>query len=527
MLIDTNGFWNYIVDEPEVKINNILNCLTRKDWDFDNKKYDISNYYQIVSTLKLEQKDSFGNDIDRDYIIRFPRGLTKWLTSKINFQIEEQNKKLNLYTEKQVIDCANEIHAINNDFEIRDYQIEATLTSLNSFQSLIVSGVGSGKTSIMSMVCKLLSNDKILILNGNNFILQQIYDRLISVGISQNEIDFNKGDTPDFSKRIVLFNTKGSNNRLREKNEDYINFLGKVNTIIWDECQHIQSLTNFEPIFYTNEDNLQRLIGYSGSPFRNHVNPYSNQQDYLTIALLGEPAFTYGMKNTIENGNIAKVYSYFIRYKNKKAWLPPQFKDNYFMQYRMNITYNKERNKAGLEMIRFLNKNNIKTLVSFNNIKPGQAMMKALKQEGIKAVFICGDETIYEWIETKGKLKLEERHGDVNDIKQVLQKNYNIILASQVFDEGVDISEFQACILFSAGKSPISNIQRIGRASRRKADGKNIAFAIDFKDVGGESMFQNHYEKRKKLMEDSGIENIVDVLDFCKLVESCKLEKEN
>ena len=524
MLIDTNGFWNYIVDEPEIKVHTIFNTLTRKDWNFDNKSYDISNYYQVVSSLKLNQLDFFGNELGKDYIIRFPRGLTKWLTKKINFEIEVHDRHLNVYTEKDVLDCANQIHILDPEFEVRDYQIEAALTSLNSFQSLIVSGVGSGKTSIMSIVCKMLSNDKILILNGNNFILQQIYDRLISVGISADEIDFNKGDTPDFSKRIVLFNTKGSNNRLREKSEGYLKFLSEVNTIVWDECQHIQSLTNFEPIFYTNEDNLRHLIGYSGSPFRNHINPYSNQQDFLTIALLGEPAFTYDMKNTIENGNIAKVYSYFIRYKNKKAWLPPQFKDNYFMQYRMNITYNKARNKAGLEMIRFLNRNNIKTLVSFNNIKPGQSMMKALKQEGINAVFICGAETIYEWVETNGKLKLEEKHGDVDTIKEVLKKNYNIVLASQVFDEGVDISEFQACILFSAGKSPISNIQRIGRASRRKSTGKNIAFAIDFRDIGGEPMFQTHYEKRKKLMEDSGIENISDVLNFCKLVETCKDE---
>ena len=36
----------------------------------------------------------------------------------------------------------------------------------------------------MSMVCKILSDNYILIMNGNNFILQQIYDRLTSIGIS-------------------------------------------------------------------------------------------------------------------------------------------------------------------------------------------------------------------------------------------------------------------------------------------------------------------------------------------------------
>ena len=144
MLIDTQGFWNYIVNEPEVKVQDIIKVLTRKDWNFDDKKYDISNYYQVVSYLKLDQKDFFGNNIT-DYVIRFPRGLSKWLTGKINFEVEIHDRHLDIYTEKDVLACANQIHALDPSFEVRDYQIEAALTSLNNFQSLIVSGVGSGK----------------------------------------------------------------------------------------------------------------------------------------------------------------------------------------------------------------------------------------------------------------------------------------------------------------------------------------------------------------------------------------------
>ena len=68
------------------------------------------------------------------------------------------------------------------------------------------------------------------------------------------------------------------------------------------------------------------------------------------------------------------------------------------MIYRANITYNKERNKAGVEILKFLDKYNIKTIASFNNIKPGQARMKELKEAGVKSLFICGDETIYDRI---------------------------------------------------------------------------------------------------------------------------------
>lgn len=381
-------------------------------------------------------------------------------------------------------------------------------------------------TSILCIVCNILKNQKILILNNNNFILQQIYDRLKSFHIEN--ISWEKGGEPDYTKQIVILNTAGSDSRLNRQDEKYLNYLkNEVNTICYDECQHVQSITFFEPIFYTNFDNLKHIIGYSGSPFREQKDPYNNFDDFCTIAILGEPAFTYEMKTSIKEKSIAQPYGYFINYKNKDAYMLPQFKDNYYMIYRANITYNKERNKAGIEMLKFLNKYNIKTLASFNNIKPGQARMKELKEQGIKSLFICGNETIYEWVNgPRGGLKLDKRKGDTDTIKEAMSKNgYNIIFGSTVLDEGVDIDIFQAVVLWSAGKTPISGIQRIGRASRKKKTGQNVSFVIDFNDTGGNYIFGTQYEKRKKMMLDSGVKLFNNVIDFINFIK--EIAKEN
>ena len=268
-----------------------------------------------------------------------------------------------------------------------------------------------------------------------------------------------------------------------------------------------------------DQDVLEHVVGYTATPFRNYKSPYSDPSDFTLIALLGEPAFKYEMANTIADKNIAQPYSYFIRYKNTPSRLPPNLADNYFMQYRSNIIYNKNRNAAGFAMIKFLNEYNIKTLVSLNNIKPGQKLLKKLAENDIKALFICGNETIYEYKPNKrGTIKLEERRGNVEDIKIALSKEYNIILATQVFDEGVDIEIFQAAILFSAGKSPIKILQVSGRASRKKAV-NNVSFIIDFKDVGANRVFENQYKQRKELLEDSGVKNIEDVHKFMDMIK--------
>ena len=95
----------------------------------------------------------------------------------------------------------------------------------------------------------------------------------------------------------------------------------------------------------------------------------------------------------------------------------------------------------------------------------------------------------------------------------------DIIISSKVFDAGVDIDIFQAVILFSAGKTPIAGLQRVGRASRKKYNGMNVALAIDFKDEGGIPVFQSHYMQRRNLMVDSGVKVLNDVHDFIKLVQ--------
>lgn len=512
----TGKFWNYISAEPENIINKCKNILTRKDYDFDTKSYNTSIYYQEISKFTID---------GLDYItLRFPAGLTKWVLKNVSISLESNIEKISFSREK-ILEKAYEIQKINPKYEVRDYQIDAVKVSLENYTSLITAGTGSGKTSILCLLTQMIPNDKILIMNGNNFILQQIYDRLISFG--ETDISWNPSKEPDYTKRIVLLNTKGSDSRLNLQDKNYINFLQSVNTWLTDEGHHFKSLTSFEPLFYMNEENLHHIVGYTASPFREYKNPYSNSEDFRLIALLGEPLFTYDLKSSIDDKNIAQPYGYFINFPNKKAFIPKQFEDNYYMQYRMNITYNKTRNKAGLEMIKFLDKHNIKTLVSIVNIKPGQKLLQEIIEAGIKALFIVGDETIYEYELTKrNKLKLVERSGNTDDIKNALNNGYNIILGSSVVDEGVDIDLFQASVLFSAGKTPIAGLQRLGRSARKKVNGMNVSFVIDFKDINGHPTFQSHYMQRRQLMEDSGVKILNNVHDFIELVEQVEKAKE-
>ena len=58
---------------------------------------------------------------------------------------------------------------------------------------------------------------------------------------------------------------------------------------------------------------------------------------------------------------------------------------------------------------------------------------------------------------------------------------YQVLIASPVLDEGIDLPEIEALVILSGGKSLIKIIQRLGRALRPKP-GENEVFVVDFYD---------------------------------------------
>ena len=66
-IIHTNTFWDYIIDESPETISKVIGLLTRKEFDFDTKKTNLSRYYNIIN--------KFTCDDGIHKLIRFPGGL--------------------------------------------------------------------------------------------------------------------------------------------------------------------------------------------------------------------------------------------------------------------------------------------------------------------------------------------------------------------------------------------------------------------------------------------------------------------
>jgi superfamily II DNA or RNA helicase len=77
-----------------------------------------------------------------------------------------------------------------------------------------------------------------------------------------------------------------------------------------------------------------------------------------------------------------------------------------------------------------------------------------------------------------GKKSSDERNQSIQDMKTGKLK---VIVASTIFDIGIDIPSLDVLINLGGGKSTGRVLQRIGRVIR-KFEGKEFAYVVDFYD---------------------------------------------
>jgi superfamily II DNA or RNA helicase len=83
---------------------------------------------------------------------------------------------------------------------------------------------------------------------------------------------------------------------------------------------------------------------------------------------------------------------------------------------------------------------------------------------------------------------------------------FDIMIASKIFDQGIDIPELDALILAGSGKSSGRALQRIGRVIR-KHEGKEKAIVVEFFDNC--KYLRSHSEARIKVYKSEPGFNII------------------
>ena len=368
----------------------------------------------------------------------------------------------------------------------RDYQLLSAEIGLGSGHGIIKIGTGGGKTVIMGMMVKTLIQKTdvqgILILILSKDLLDQTAGRFASYGVPAEDIgiihsDISPKKQQEASQKRVILSTHLSIPKFKGT-------IDRVQYVLCDECH--KSIGPLWSALFPMLPNLTNVVGFTATPWDNE----GERQKML--AIYGQVLLDIPVKWLIEKGYLLKPDIYFIRlwYKDKNNKLIAQ------MDWRAAEKHFilEERNRNLLPVV-VLNKYGGRMLVLYRSLPHGKHLQSLYTEHG------------YETRLAEGITSTEDRKSAIEWFERPCDPGQHgkVLLASKVFDEGIDIKG--GCdlgFLIGAGQDESQTKQRTGRLLRMNSTGKVRIF--DAQDTNHPILSRWSGSRRRAIREETGID---------------------
>lgn len=393
---------------------------------------------------------------------------------QIPFEIIDKRKPVEVNVEMNIADNLQVL-----GMTPRDYQLAVVEATATHRKGIVRASTGSGKTLIAALIAAKHNKPTIIYVIGLD-LLQQFHTLFTEVfkqpiGFIGNgvceiqriniasiwtigkalDLNFKMFDEEDFDK-------KENFNALNKFNIQQL--LKSTQLHIFDEC-HSVACDTIKAI-YKAIDPIH-IYGMSATPYRD------DGSDLLVDGMLGEQIINVSASSLIKKGILAQPIIKFVDVPavaiNSRT---------YASVYSEYIVENDLRNTLVVLEAKKLIAKGYQTLILFKQIKHGKLLKELLREHNIECAIL------------DGRNSLEER----NEIKkQLLAKQINVVLASTIYDLGIDVPTLSGLVLAGGGNSSIRAMQRIGRVIR---GGKKLAAIVDFYDQA--RFVKNHSMARYK-----------------------------
>lgn len=421
----------------------------------------------------------------------FPLGLLDRVISIFN----EENLKFELVDSRAKIQY-NE--PINLDAKLaaikkipRDYQLEAANAVLKHNSGIIRACTGAGKTLCAALMTAKLNKPTIIYVIGIDLLKQfhqtfsSVFDEKIGY-IGDGICDIQRiniasiwtiGKALDIKINDLLVDDEISDEKFEESNKfKIVKTLKNTKVHILDEC-HIATTITIRSIHKVIDP--EHFYGLSGTPYR------EDNSDLLIEGILGKKIIDISASSLISRGYLTQPMIKFLDVPKGHV------KGSYHSVYKDYIVENIDRNNLIIKYAKDLSDKNYKTLILFKQIKHGKILADMLSNANIKFAMLSGKDSL----EQRNKVKEDINSGKIQ-----------VILASTIFDIGVDIECLSGLILAGGGKSYVRALQRIGRILRVYPN-KKIAAVVDFYD-DAKYLRQHSIDRYKIYQSESGFKVI-------------------
>lgn len=395
---------------------------------------------------------------------KFPIGLVQTVKD-----ILFKNKIEYTITDKRpIIKYNNPIKKIKESkFEERDYQTKAIKDIIAAGSGIIRMCTGSGKSYVIASIAAHYNVKTIIYVISIDLLYQMVDTLKTSFGIDAGIIGdgicdikeinvmtiwsagaaFNKKLTKEYSEDLNI-----SEKRLKNS-EEIRDLVNSAKVIIADECQYCGSDT-FQLISATSQSARHRFL-FSGTPWR------EQGDDILLEAIAGKKIVDVSASYLIDRGFLVPPKIAFKKVSTMRGAgkTYPEVYDNY-------IVNNIERNLLAVNACKNFLESGKTILLLIRKIKHAEVISELLNEYKIENIIL------------NGASSSDERSAAIEDIRNGKIK---VVIASSIFDQGVDIPSLDVLINLGGGKSTARMLQRIGRVIR-SFPGKEKALVLDFYD---------------------------------------------
>lgn len=337
-------------------------------------------------------------------------------------------------------------------FKYIDHQIRALSAMLKTNTGIIKATTSAGKSSIISAYIRITKMPTIILVNKVT-LAQQLQESFIKDGIDCG-ICSGQG--------IIIGDCIISTIQSAKKIPD----LTKYKCIIVDEI-HQASSACFQEFFCSVS--YPYKFGFSATP------EGSNDYKFALIRqFFGSIIEEIGAEELMKNEVIAIPDINFITINCQQTM-------DWQSAYEQAIVFNKERNNKIAELIDLYK---IPTLILVRIIEHGEELQKLIPD----SVFVNGKDT-----------SPKER---MNVISKFENGEIKVVISSNIFNEGISITNIHMLIIASGMKGYTESSQKLGRALRI-GDDKKTALVFDFLDKGNK-FTERHSKRRASIYKKGG-----------------------
>ncbi|CAM6003611.1 unnamed protein product [Sphagnum balticum] len=414
--------------------------------------------------------------------LQFPVGLLDrvkdfYHEAKKDYEIIDKRPAKSIGQPKNILD---NLHKIDKD--PYPYQLEILDVIDKNDRGIIKVATGGGKSLVAALIAAKLGKKTIIYVIGKDLLYQfhgflaQAFDEKIGIiGDGQCEIHninvvsiWTVGQAIGMNKKNILLDSEDEEAEVsKNKYVEILRMMKDTKVHIIDEC-HMSACETIQQIF--KHSTAEHVYGLSGSPWRD------DGADLLIESILGKYIVNISASRLIKDGYLAQA---LIRFRVVPPY-PIELEKSYQSIYKKYVVENDARNGLVLNGAKALVEKGYQTLVLFSSLKHGKILYDLFKQH-MRCAILDG---------SNDKDEREKVKKDLQDHK------IDCVLASKIFDIGVDIPSLSGLVIACGGKSTVKALQRVGRVIRRYPSKKN-AIVVDFVDQA--PYLDNHSKTRYKI----------------------------